>query len=218
MTNELNPRENSEEVYSTGEISAYALAEPLSQELEPANFYHRDPAYRPWVIAATPKKPTPYEEILAMMARHVNHAVIACRLTLVFAVVIVLDFTLPKTLHELTVTGYNRSAAGTYQMELNDGSVINISKKAMRKLKGKLLTVSRTRFFGVPYRLMDKEKNTASVEISIYGNFIFGPLVLLLTSLVGVLYRKGVELRFNLGVASAVLALLNIAFLHVHKF
>src|SRR6185369_12278841 len=113
------------------------------------------PGYRPWLIAAAPKRPTPYEEILAIMARHVNRAVMVSRIVFVFSIVIALDFVLPKTLHEVTITGYDRSPSGTYQMELSDGTVINITKKAMRKLKGKSLTVSRTIFFGVPYRLTD---------------------------------------------------------------
>lgn len=217
MTHELTTPDDNAEVYAAEVISDPASNETLTP-LEPAYFHHRDPGYRPWLIAAAPKRPTPYEEILAMMARHVKIAVTASRVVFVFAIVIVLDFTLPKTPQEVTVVGYDRSPSGTYQMLLNDGSVIDVSKKAMRKLKGKSLTVTRTKFFNVPYRLIDKENNTASVEISIYGNFIFGPLVLLLTSLVGVLHRKGVELRFNLGVASTVLALLNITFLHVHKF
>jgi hypothetical protein len=202
----------------TEETDALLPAEINSRELAPAHFYHRDPAYRPWVIAAAPKRPTPYEEILAMMARHVRYAVIASRIVFIFSIVIALDLLLPKAQHEVTIVGYHRSAAGTVQMKLNDGSVINVSEKALRKLKTKTLTVSRSRFFNVPYRLTDKENHSASVEISLYGNFIFGPLVLLLTSLVGVLHKKGVELRFNLGVASVVLAMLNIAFMHVHKF
>jgi hypothetical protein len=185
---------------------------------DPPYFYHRDPGYKPWLIAKMPRKPTPYEEILAMMARHVDYAVIGSRCALVFAVLIVLDFTLPKTHHEVNVVGYKRSPAGTYQMRLNDSSVINVSKKAMRTLKGKFLTVARTKFFQVPYRLTDQQNNNASVEISIYGNFIFGPIVLLLTSLTGVVRKKGVELRFNLGVASVVLVFLNISFLLVHRF
>ena len=202
----------------TEETSSLLPAEINSQGLAPAHFYHRDPGYRPWLRPPGPRKPTPYEEILAMMARHVRLAVIACRIVFVFALVIVFDFMLPKAQHEAKLLRYNLSASGTYQMVLNDGSLINISKKTMRKLKGKLITVSRTIFFNVPYRLFDKENNSAPVEISIYGNFIFGPLALLLTSLVGVLHRKGVELRFNLGVTSVVLAMLNIVFMHVHKF
>jgi len=203
---------------SAEEENSLQSAEINSHELAPAYFYHRDPAYRPWVAAAAPKRPTPYEEILALMARHVKYAAIASRVVFIFSLVIVLDLMLPKIQREVTIVGYRRSPSGTVQMKLSDGSVINVSEKAMRKLKTKTLTVSRSIFFNVPYRLADKENNTASVEISIYGNFIFGPLVLLFTSLVGVLHRKGVELRFNLGVASVVLAMLNIAFMHVHKF
>lgn len=219
MANEdLRAHESSAEDYANQEVSDLVLSETTSQEIAPAYFYHRDPGYRPWLRTNKPKKPTPYEEILAMMARNLNYAVIGSRCTLVFAIIIAFDFFLSKTPHEVEVVGYNTSLGGTIQMELNDKTVINVSKKAMRKLKGNLLTVDRTRIFSVPYKLTDKESHSASLEISIYGNFIFGPLVLLLTSLVGVLYRKGVELRFNLGVASVVLSFLNIAFMHVHEF
>ena len=208
----LMTQENPTADFATEEISALAVSEVATYEPECVYAYHRDPGYRPWLRPPGPRKPTPYEEIIAMMGRNLNYAVIASKWVLIFSVFIVLDFMLPKTPNEVEVVGYHRSPAGTYQMQLNDGSVVNVSKKAMRKLKGKLLTISRTKLFGVPYRITDKENNTSPVEVSIYGNFIFMPLDLLLTSLVGVFYRKGVELRFNLGVASFVLALLNIAF------
>ena len=214
----LMAQENPTADYATEEINGLAVSEVYTQEPQRVYGYHRDPGYRPWLRPPGPRKPTPYEEIIAMMSRNLNYAVMASKWVLIFSVFIVLDFVLPKTPNEVEVVGYHRSPAGTYQMQLNDGSVVNISKKAMRKLKGKLLTISRTKLFSVPYRITDKENNTSSVEISIYGNFIFMPLALLLTSLVGVLYRRGVELRFNLGVASFVLALLNFAFFHIHKF
>jgi len=103
MTNELTAQENA---------SNRAIGQIDSQELEPAYFYHRDPAYRPWVIASAPKKPTPYEEILALMARHLNYAVIASKIVFVFSIIILLDLMLPKALHDLKVVGYDRSASG----------------------------------------------------------------------------------------------------------
>src|SRR5258707_1598205 len=219
MSDEIvRTHDNLGEDYANQEKKEVSVSEVVSQELQPGHFYHRDPCYRPWLRSPGPRKPTPHEEILAMMARYLNCAVLASKGTLMFSIIIALDFMLPKSPKELEVTGYNTSLGGTIQVELNDGSVINISKKAMRKMRSKSLTVSRTRLFSVPYRISDKQNNTASIEISIYGNFIFMPLVLLATSLAGVWYKKGFELRFNLGVASFFLALLNIAFLHVHKF
>lgn len=195
-------RETPASDFAQQEITDLVISEPTSEQFAPAHFYHRDPGYRPWLRRPDePKRPTRYEEILAIMEKYVNYAVIGSRVTLVFAIVIVFDFF--ETL---------------IQMQLSDSTAINVSKKATRKLKGKFLTVERTRFFSVPYKLTDKENHSASLEISLYGNFIFGPIVLLLTALVGTLYRKGYELRFNLGVASVALALLNIAFMHVHEF
>jgi hypothetical protein len=209
--------ENNRDDYATYGMS-HANNDLTVHELTPQHFHHRDPGYRPWLRPPGPRKPTPYEEILALMATNLNYAVFSSRCVFVFSLIIALDFVLPNTSDSVEVTGYNVSTSGTIQMELNDGSVVNISKKAMRKMKSKALTISRTRLFQVPYKMTDKENNEAKFEISIYGNFIFMPLVLLITSLVGILYRKGVEFRFNLGVASLVLAILNIIFFHVHKF
>ncbi|MGC4023475.1 MAG: hypothetical protein QM734_16755 [Cyclobacteriaceae bacterium] len=194
------------------------LTEVTYWEQEVLYPYHRDPAYRPWVLATLPKKPTHYQEILTIMRTNVSHAVLASWISLAFALTIVADFTLPMRTNEVKVTGYDRSPAGTYQMKLSDGSVINVSKKIMRTVSGDFLSITRTNLFGIPYRITDREKHVARVEISIYGNFIFMPLSLLLTSLVGAGYKKGFELRYNLGVASSVLVFLNIAFLFIHRF
>jgi|GEM_PF-6523848 len=215
---DANPRAqvNPIDDYAGKEINDLALSES-TREFESIYPYHRDPGYRPWLRTNTPLKPTHHEEILAMMAKNINYAVMASRFTLVFSMILALDIMLPKYQSDEEVIGYHLSSGDTYQMELKDGKVINMSKKAVRKLKTKALTISWTRLFAVPYSIADKENNKASIEISIYGNFIFGPFAMLLTSLIGVLQRKGVEFRFNLGVASFVLALLNIAFLNVYR-
>src|ERR1051326_466948 len=108
---EPNAPENPQD-YSTTETKDLALSQLSSQELEKVYPYHRDPGYRPWLRPAGPRKPTPYEEILAMMARNVNYAVMASRGTFIFALVIVLDFMLPKTPHAVEVVGYNTSSGG----------------------------------------------------------------------------------------------------------
>ncbi|GHN00612.1 hypothetical protein WSM22_21010 [Cytophagales bacterium WSM2-2] len=214
-----NHQENAEDDFANEEINNLAIIESNSQ-LEPVYAYpeHRDPAYRPWLIPTGPRKPTRYEEMQALMAKNLNYAVFGARCAFVFSIFILLDFLLPKIPMEAEVVAVKRSHAGSYQLLLGDSTVINISKKTMQSLRGNKLTVLRTRFFNVPYRLTDKENNSAGVEISIYGNFSFGPLALLVTSLFGVLRKKGTEFRFNLGVSSVVIALLNIAFLNVHKF
>jgi len=216
---DFRAHENPAGDFAQQDITDLVISEPTSEQFAPAHFYHRDPGYRPWLRRPDePKRPTRYEEILAIMEKYVNYAVIGSRVTLVFAIVIVFDFFMAKVPNEVEIVGYKTSLGGTIQMQLSDSTAINVSKKATRKLKGKFLTVERTRFFSVSYKLTDKENHSASLEISHYGNFIFGPIVLLLTALVGTLYRKGYELRFNLGVASVALALLNIAFMHVHEF
>jgi len=200
-------------------------SEVVIEEVEPEQTKHRDPRYRPRPKdQPRQRKPNHREEILAMMAERLNYATLVSRVALIFSIVLVADFFIPKEKSEVEIVGYNISRTGSrrydpkYQMELSDGSVVTISKEVSRRVKGKFVTVYRTRLFDVPYKIIDRESNIASIDVSIYGNFIFSPLILLITSVLGSFYKKGVEFRFNLGIVNFFMTFLNLVFLQIHKF
>ncbi len=204
-------------------LSGEQVVEVQQEQPEPAK--HRDPRYRPRPQSqARPRKPTHREEILSMMAENLKYTLIISRVAFIFSIILLVDFVVPKEKEETRIVGYGISRRGnkgrpdSYSMELSNGSSFTISKEKGRQIKGNLITIYRTRLFNVPYQIEDQEAHVASIDVAIFGNFLFAPLLLLITSLVGVFYNKGVEFRFNLGVVNFFLMLLNLVFLQIHKF
>lgn len=192
--------------------------EPLQQE--PVRT-HRDPRYRPQPAARAPRRPTHREEILGMMASNLKYTLMISRLTLLFSVILITDYSLPpvKTITEvLAENPTNRGSS--FKLELRDGKTVSVTREGARNLrKAVKIGVYRSAWFSIPRTLEDERTHyRTDVQLSIYGNFIFWPVLLLLTSLVGTFYWKGVEFRFNVGVVNFILFLLTLIFLNVHKF
>jgi curved DNA-binding protein CbpA len=182
---------------------------------------HRDPRYRPRPTTNAPRRPTHREELLAMMASNLRYTLVISRLTLLFSIVLIADYSLPpvKTITEvLAENPTNRGSS--YKLELSDGKTVSVSREGARNLrKATKIGVYRSAWFSIPVTLEDELTHyRTEVQLSIYGNFIFWPILLLLTSLVGTFYWKGVEFRFNVGVVNFILFLLTLIFLNVHKF
>lgn len=181
---------------------------------------HRDPRYRPQPKNA-PRKPSRREELLALMATHLRYPLMVSRLTLLFSVILIADYSLPSKKISTRIVGEQITNRGSsFKIELGDGKSVSISREAAKKMgSGKHVTVYQSALFSIPQSLEDERTHYRSlVEVSIYGNFAFGPLILLVTSLLGTFYWKGVEFRFNLGVVNFLLLLLNLVFLQIHKF
>ncbi len=198
--------------------------EQAVEQTEPEPPKHRDPRYRPRPQnQQRPRRPTHREEILSMMASNLRYALMISRLTLLFSVVLIADYSLPpvKDVTEvrserITATRYNKS----FKLEFGDGKTITVSKEAARKLvRANRLVIYRSAWFSVPLTIEDEQTHYKTpIEVSIYSTFIFWPILLMLTSLVGTFYWKGVEFRFNIAIVNFLLFLLTLVFLNVHKF
>src|SRR5207237_8040793 len=126
------------------------------------------------------------EEILGMMASNLRYALMVSRLTLLFSVVLMTDYSLPsvKTITEVrTENPTNRGSS--FKLELRDGKSVSVSREAARNLRKSVqIGVYRSALFSVPFAIEDERTHYRTpVELSIYGNFIFWPILLLLTSL-----------------------------------
>ena len=196
-----------------GESQEQVVVEPVQT--------HRDPRYRPRPKANAPRRPTHREEILAMMASNLRYVLMISRLTLLFSVVLITDYSLPpvKTITEV-LTENPTDRGNSFKLGFKDGKTVSISRADARTLrKAAYIGVYRSAWFSIPLSLEDEATHyRAPVQLSIYGNFIFWPVLLLLTSLVGTFYWKGVEFRFNVGIVNFILFLLTLVFLNVHKF
>lgn len=184
---------------------------------------HRDPRYTPRPPGSFSRK-SKRQELIEVMSDYLKYAVLISRVTLIFALVIVLDFALPKNKIERQVlyTSYRQEIRGgrSLQLNLRDGEALSLNKKDAQGFKqGSTILIYRSSLFGVPISIENEKTHfTAQIPVAIYGNFIFCPLVMIITSLLGSFYWKGVEFRFNLGIVNFFLALLSVLFLRIHIF
>jgi curved DNA-binding protein CbpA len=196
--------------------------EQVAEQVQPELPKHRDPRYRPRPQnQARPRKPTHREEILSMMASNLRYALMISRLTLLFSVVLIADFSLPPVKSKTEVVDESLSNSGSsYKLELSDGKTVSVSREAARKLRrSDQIAIYRSAWFSIPMAMEDERTHyRTSIQLSIYGNFIFWPILLMLTSLIGTFYWKGVEFRFNIAIVNFLLFLLTLVFLQVHKF
>jgi len=184
---------------------------------------HRDPGYRPRPPGSFSRK-SQKQELLEVMQDYLKYALITSRVALVFSILLVFDFLLPqkKEAREVLFTSYRKEYRSGRSMQLNlqNDVVISLSHKDASKFEqGTKIVVHRSSVFDVPM-FIENESNhfIAKVPVSIYGNFIFCPLVMIITSLFGSFYKKGIEFRFNLGVVNLLLTLLSLLFLRIHFF
>ena len=194
-----------------------------TEVVEPQLRKHRDPRYRPRPKSPGPKKPTHREEILAMMAENLRYALMVSRLTLLFSIVLIADYSLPpgKKTAEIVAENMTRSRRNkTFKLEMVDGKTVIVSNEAAKKLtRTKRIVIYQSAWFSIPLSIEDSQTHYKTpVEVSIYRSFIFWPVLLLLTSLAGTFYWKGVEFRFNVAIVNAILFILTLVFLQVHKF
>ncbi|MBN8653628.1 MAG: J domain-containing protein [Cytophagales bacterium] len=184
---------------------------------------HRDPRYRP-KPPGQGQSGSRRRQALEAMRDYLKYAIMLSRLALLFSAVLIADYTLPskKTREEIVSIKNPREVRrdGAYKLSLQDGEVINLrSESAVEFERGAAITLYSSAWFSVPL-VIENERTQFKAQIlgSIYGNFIFLPIVLLLTSLLGTFWWKGIEFRFNLGVVNGLLMLLSFIFLRIHNF
>ncbi len=184
---------------------------------------HRDPRYRPRPPGSYSRS-SKKKELLEVMRSYLRYAIMISRVALLFSAVLIADYSLPleKTQREVVHLKSKKEYRGarSYQLELEDGETVNLNRQtALEFQRGSVITIYNSALFSVPL-LLENEKTQfkTKIPVSIYGNFVFLPLVLLITSLLGTFYWKGVEFRFNLGVVNFFLMMLSFIFLRIHSF
>jgi curved DNA-binding protein CbpA len=184
---------------------------------------HRDPGYRPRPPGTYSRK-SKKQEMLDVMSDYLKYALMVSRLTLVFAATLIVDYTLPRerTEQEVLHASYRKEfrSGSSLQLNLKDGGAISLKKSDANEFRqGETILIYRSSIFDVPVEIENERTHfKAKIPVAIYGNFIFCPLIMIITSLLGTFYWKGIEFRFNLGVVNFLLAFLSILFLRIHFF
>jgi len=190
---------------------------PLERE-KPAR-PHRDPYYRR-------QPPNPHyrsekQRMLDMMQANMKYALFMSWCTVAFSLVLALDFSLPPRQQTEIIKTFKRHRYVTdaEKFTTDRGNEFKVDRLDLQKLRaGESITVHYSPWLDVPlYLVNDQNREAVKIPATIYGNFIFIPVVLVLASLTGVGYRRGTMFRFNLGIVNFLLLLLNIIFLFIHR-
>lgn len=186
---------------------------------------HRDPRYHKRPPGSYRKGNSKKEQLHAMMTEYMDYARIVSKVALAFCVFLMLDFFLPEKKHEQRVMSVSRlrnlgSNNFTVQLEGTNGAVIKLNKEARSGFAaGSKTTLYTSPWLAIPLRLENNESNyRARIPVTIYGNFIFFPILLLITAVIGMVNWDAIEFQFNLGIVNFVLLILTVVVLFVHHF
>lgn len=168
---------------------------------------HRDPAYRSG--SPRPRRKSDRERMRDLMREYLPWAVRITQFCFVFSLVIVLDYMLPMRVNSFGIVEtnvrrtYTRNYATTWWVIRTDGQhVIDLPYEFSDHFAtGRQIDLYSTRLLDVPRRVQS-DTLTVRLNKSIYGNFLFAPIALLIFSTLGLLFRKNIEIGFNLGVTS----------------
>jgi DnaJ domain len=230
-----NPSPNAESIFKEINEAYEILSDPerkllydqmlvgIEPEIQPTTQPHRDPRYRPKPPGFVYQRNSLRERLFDFMNSYLKYAVWVSRLALFFSIILVVDYSM-KPAKEIQQIVDKKSVydggISSVKVQMDNGHSLTLAGKDANKFGvGKAIALYSSPLLSIPVKMEDENLHlVAHVPVSIYGNFIFVPLVLLLTSLVGAFYWKGIEFRFNLGVMNFLLLLFNFLFLRIHSF
>lgn len=177
---------------------------------------HRDPAYRrpnrPHVKVKSERERTleTMASLLPITHKIVLVSLFACAL-LFGDIILPVDISNETIVDTYVVKKHGRnSSMPSLMLRTDRGNVIEVSYIYEPFFKdGLLISVERTRILSVTTRVVAPGQ-TVEIRKSIYRNFSFAPIMLLLTAGFGFYFRKRVDYAFNAGVVSLMLLILTI--------
>lgn len=183
---------------------------------------HCDPRYRPRPNAEPlHHRPSARRQMLELMDRHLSKAIFISKVTLFFCSVLFLDFVLPVSKNSERVMGIytiGGKYGSSFKIETSKGKSYRMSTNSLSYFTNfDDVKICTTPILSVPKRIETGSGFKHRLPISIYGNFIFFPIIWLITSLFGVFYKETVEMRFNLGVANFLLIFFNLIIFYISK-
>lgn len=179
---------------------------------------HRDPAYH----RARPNRQPAVSSQYLMMQQCMPFVTKLIYFALGFCTFLILDLILPKNVQEEIVVDKRSHIARTrgrsyHSSDIiytNRGTTFQIDLESTGPLEaGKVIFVSYTRIQHIPMRVADGAYFSVRVPVTIFGNFIFAPIILLILSVLGFYFRKNVSMAFNLGTTIFFILLLCLYFL-----
>jgi curved DNA-binding protein CbpA len=187
--------------------------------------WHKDPAYRKRRQSGYKPPPRGPSPRMIMMESFLKYSTILSWVACVWSALLIIDYALPSVILTEKIT-----------------TDISVIKKIAFKSTGDLLFTDHGHHFPVSFHelkyfphgsdikifrshlfslLIKAENENSTYQInnlaSIYRNFVFAPVLLTILSLTALFGGKGIEFRFNLGVVTFLIFLLNIGFFFMSK-
>lgn len=193
------------------------LANPFAEILrEPAQPKHRDPAYRRNGAAPSYKKELPASYIL--MRDYLKYILWVSRIGLLASTLFFMDYVLPyqqveegvKEIYAVTI----RHGVAYHIIVTESGRKIKLYDHKAGSFRDELTIQSTLTFFYGTILSVSNAAGTHVVRLAyMYRNLIFFPILLFINSLLALLFRKRVELCFNLNVTGFILLIINFVFI-----
>ncbi len=207
-TNAYNVLSDPEKKASYDLLFHFGLRQPTTTPRQT----HRDPAYRR--RSSQPPRKSSQQHMYELMAKYLPWANRISYSCLALCIFLSIDYLLPNQHTNETVTAtINRRAehrsGSTYWLAIttDKGSYINFPPNTKRSVKvGTEIQVSASPLLHIP-RSVKTPTDEIEIRKTLYGNFIFFPIILLFSSSAGVYYRKDVSNGFNYGITNAIIVL-----------
>jgi hypothetical protein len=184
---------------------------------------HRDPAYnRP--AGRRPKHKSDNEKIYELMVEYHRHARWIIIASVAFCGLLLLDVILPnrKMTDEIIEIRNSKQVIGRNKYgDKITANIIVFAKSPRLKVNtddgdyfqvGDYVQINSSSIFNIALNIVGRDGFVADVPVSIYGSFRFGPIVLCLISLVGLLGFRKIELTFNMAIGCFFVVLINVIF------
>jgi len=204
------------------------LSDPISRNLynqmlnqgEPPTVWHRDPAYRRKQQAGyKPQPPGPSPRAVLMQSSLMLFRKVAWA-GLTFCTMLVVDYLLPYRVHEEKVLTDPREVRKLFfrptdLLVTDKGHHFPLRMDELKYFEfNSIVRINTSLIFSILVKVENEKRNYEVNNLAtIYRNFSFAPILLLGLSIIGVLWKKGVEFRFNVGVVTVLIMVLNVVFL-----
>jgi len=188
------------------------LGNEISNQEEPT-FRHRDPAYqrrRQAGYKPAPREPTAGELLMMKLMPYTNWLSGAA---LVISFFVWLDYALPRNVSQEVIVEWHRTMSH-HEMITDKGHSFDLPYPVNLKfLKEPELKIYTSKIFSFVDKIETKSGSHSLRNLpSVFRNFIFGPIILLVLGLIGSATPKG-DTKFNLAIATSIFLLLNAVFI-----
>jgi hypothetical protein len=166
---------------------------------------HRDPRYR------RPSRPVKKENRqLELMKNYVHLAVKVSWVGCFVCLFLLIDFCIPRNVVKDTVIGLYTNSSGRSRSHVvvsASGQRIKIGFEDLRTMtEGSTIEITKTAITSTAIKIYVPEKAHTIISMAtLYRTYVFVPLLLVVTSVLGLLMRNWIELQFNFGIVSFVL-------------